>query len=283
MQKIDGKEIARNLREQIKAEVALFAAGFGGARPGLAAIRVGADPASEIYVRNKRKACEEAGMYSEEYPLPASTPQADLLALIDRLNRDRKIHGILVQLPLPAHIEERAILDAVVPEKDVDGFHYVNAGRLLANQPGFVPCTPLGILALLRATETPIAGADAVVVGRSDIVGKPAALLLLHQHATVTLCHSKTKDLAGICRRADILVAAVGRPHFITGEMVKEGAVVIDVGINRLDSGKMVGDVDFDAAALRARAITPVPGGVGPMTIAMLLANTLRAAQWTKP
>ncbi len=283
MQKIDGKEIARNIREQIKAEVAVFVARSGGVRPGLAAIRVGADPASEIYVRNKRKACEEAGMYSEEHPLPASTSQADLLVLIDRLNHDPKIHGILVQLPLPAHIEERTILDAVVPEKDVDGFHYVNAGRLLANQPGFVPCTPLGIIALLRATETPIAGAHAVVVGRSDIVGKPAALLLLHQHATVTLCHSKTKDLAGICRQADILVAAVGRPHFITGEMVKEGAVVIDVGINRLEGGKIVGDVDFDAAALRARAITPVPGGVGPMTIAMLLANTLRAAQWTKP
>jgi methylenetetrahydrofolate dehydrogenase (NADP+)/methenyltetrahydrofolate cyclohydrolase len=282
MHKIDGKEMARNIREQIKAEVAVFVSRSGGTRPGLAAIRVGADPASEIYVRNKRKACEEAGMYSEEHPLPASTSQADLLALIDRLNRDQKIHGILVQLPLPEHLEERAILDAVVPEKDIDGFHYVNAGRLLANQPGFVPCTPLGIIELLRATETPIAGAHAVVVGRSDIVGKPAALLLLHRHATVTLCHSKTKDLAGICRQADILVAAVGRPHFITGEMVKEGAVVIDVGINRLDSGKMVGDVDFDAAALRARAITPVPGGVGPMTIAMLLANTLRAAQWTK-
>ncbi len=279
MQVIDGKALAQQVRARIAAEVA-----SSGLRPGLAAVRVGADPASEIYVRNKRKACEAAGIYSEEHALPADTSERDLFALIARLNDDSRIHGILVQLPLPDGLCERRILDAVSPEKDVDGFHYLNVGKLVAGQAGFVPCTPLGVMELLRAANVEISGAHAVVVGRSDIVGKPVALLLLHQHATVTLCHSKTRHLAEVCRQADILVAAVGRPQVITGEMVREGAVVIDVGINRIDGGKIVGDVDFDAASKRARAITPVPGGVGPMTIAMLLSNTLQSAKWaTKP
>ncbi len=274
MERIDGKEIARQIRARVADEVKAL-----GLRPGLAAVRVGNDPASEIYVRNKRKACEEAGMYSEEHIIPAWS-EAQLLGLISGLNRDPRIHGILVQLPLPAAFDTRHVLDAVVPEKDVDGFHYLNVGKLVAHQPGFVPCTPLGVIELLHAAKVEIAGAHAVVVGRSDIVGKPAALLLLHQNATVTLCHSRTRNLADICRQADILIAAIGKPHFITGEMVKEGAVVIDVGINRLPDGRIVGDVDFEAASARARAITPVPGGVGPMTIAMLLSNTLQAAKW---
>ncbi len=274
MHRIDGKEIARGIRARVAEEVRAL-----GIRPGLAAIRVGNDPASEIYVRSKRKACEEAGMYSEEHIVPAWS-EAQLLGLISGLNRDPRIHGILVQLPLPAAFNTRHVLDAVAPEKDVDGFHYLNVGKLVANQPGFVPCTPLGVIELLRASAVEISGAHAVVVGRSDIVGKPAAMLLLHHHATVTLCHSRTRNLADICREADILVAAIGRPHFIAGEMVREGAVVIDVGINRLADGKIVGDVDFEATSKRAHAITPVPGGVGPMTIAMLLSNTLQAAKW---
>jgi len=273
-ERIDGKEIARQIRVRVAQEVQAL-----GLRPGLAAVRVGNDPASEIYVRNKRKACADAGIYSEEHVIPAWS-EAQLLGLIIGLNRDPRIHGILVQLPLPEGLNTRRVLDAVAPEKDVDGFHYLNVGKLVAHQPGFVPCTPLGIIALLQAAKIEMAGAHAVVVGRSDIVGKPTALLLLHQNATVTLCHSRTRHLGDLCRQADILVAAIGRPHFVKGEMVKEGAVVIDVGINRLPDGRIVGDVDFEAALPRARAITPVPGGVGPMTIAMLLSNTLQAAKW---
>lgn len=276
--RIDGKMIAQQVRARIKGEVEKLPNSL---RPGLAAVLVGENPASKIYVRNKRKACEEVGIYSEEHALPETTSEGDLLSLISRLNRDPKIHGILVQLPLPKQMNERRVLDAVIPEKDVDGFHYINVGKLVANEPGFVPCTPLGIIELLRASNVEMAGAHAVVLGRSNIVGKPAALLLLHRHATVTICHSRTKDLNEICRQADILVAAIGKPEFVKKEMVKEGAVVIDVGINRLSDGRIVGDVDFEAVQERAGAITPVPGGVGPMTIAMLLSNTLQSAKWT--
>jgi methylenetetrahydrofolate dehydrogenase (NADP+)/methenyltetrahydrofolate cyclohydrolase len=277
--RIDGKAIAQAVRARVKAEVEKLGPNH---RPGLAAVLVGENPASKIYVRNKRKACEEVGIYSEEHPLPEETTEGELLSLVERLNHDPKIHGILVQLPLPKQINERKVLDAVIPEKDVDGFHYINVGKLVANEPGFVPCTPLGIIELLLASKVEIAGAHAVVVGRSNIVGKPAALLLLHHHATVTVCHSKTKNLPEVCRQADILVAAIGKPQFIKKEMVKEGAVVIDVGINRLPDGRIVGDVDFDPVQERAGAITPVPGGVGPMTIAMLLSNTLQSAKWKK-
>jgi methylenetetrahydrofolate dehydrogenase (NADP+)/methenyltetrahydrofolate cyclohydrolase len=274
---IDGKAIATAIRVRIQSEIQSLKI-----RPGLAAVLVGDHPASKIYVRNKRKACEAAGIYSEEHSLPEETSEADLLSRIGQLNNNPAIHGILVQLPLPKSLNERRILDAVTPQKDVDGFHYMNVGKLVANENGFYPCTPLGVIALLKATGVTISGAHAVVVGRSNIVGKPAALLLLHENATVTLCHSKTKDLPLICRQADILVAAIGKAKFVTADMVKEGAVVIDVGINRLEDGKLVGDVDFESVAEKASAITPVPGGVGPMTIAMLLANTLQAAKWTK-
>ncbi len=272
---IDGKSIAAEIRTSIKQETQTL-----NVRPGLAAILVGDNPASKIYVRNKRKACEEVGIYSEEYPLVGETSEAELLSLIGRLNHDPKIHGILVQLPLPKQINERRVLDAVAPQKDIDGFHYINVGKLVAKEPGFYPCTPLGIIELIKRSKVDIAGAHAVVIGRSNIVGKPTALLLLHEHATVTLCHSKTKGIDAICRQADILVAAIGKPRFVKKEMVKEGAVVIDVGINRLEDGTLVGDVDFDGVAPHASAITPVPGGVGPMTIAMLLANTLQSAKW---
>jgi len=274
---IDGKAIAAEIRATISQRITSLKI-----TPGLAAVLVGDNPASKIYVRNKRKACDEVGIYSEESVLPEDTSEADLLACIDRLNRDPKIHGILVQLPLPKQINTRRILDAVRPEKDVDGFHYMNVGKLVANEKGLYPCTPLGVIHLIQSTKTQIAGAHAVVIGRSDIVGKPAALLLLHQHATVTLCHSKTGGLDAICREADIVVAAIGRPRFVTEAMVKEGAVVIDVGINRLPDGKLVGDVDFEGVSKVASFITPVPGGVGPMTIAMLLSNTLQAAEWTR-
>ncbi|MFQ5780380.1 MAG: bifunctional methylenetetrahydrofolate dehydrogenase/methenyltetrahydrofolate cyclohydrolase FolD [Nitrospiria bacterium] len=275
--RIDGKMIAQQVRARIKNEVEKLGPGV---TPGLAAILVGENPASKIYVRNKRRMCEEVGIYSEEHALPENTREAELLALIDRLNKDPKIHGILVQLPLPEQIRERLILEAVIPEKDVDGFHYVNAGKLVANETGFVPCTPLGILELLDTVGVEIKGAHAVVVGRSHIVGKPTALLLLHRHATVTVCHSRTRNLEEVCRQADILIAAIGKPQFIKKEMVKEGATVIDVGINRLPGGRLVGDVDYDGVQERAGAITPVPGGVGPMTIAMLLLNTLQSAKW---
>ncbi len=275
MQLIDGKGIAQGIRADIKQEIALLKI-----HPGLAAILVGENPASKIYVRNKRKACEEAGIVSSEHALPEGISEADLLSLIEKLNNNPAIHGILVQLPLPKTLNERTILDAVSPEKDIDGFHYMSVGKLVANESGFYPCTPLGVIALLKAAGVKIAGAHAVVVGRSNIVGKPAALLLLHENATVTLCHSKTNNLPQICRQADILVAAIGKAQFVTADMVKQGAVVIDVGINRTEDGKLVGDVDFEAVAEKTSAITPVPGGVGPMTIAMLLANTLQSAKW---
>jgi methylenetetrahydrofolate dehydrogenase (NADP+)/methenyltetrahydrofolate cyclohydrolase len=272
---IDGKKIAAEIREKIRQEV-LRLQGATGKVPGLGAVLVGADPASATYVRTKTKACQEAGIYSRQVTLPGDILQTDLLRRIHELNQDPAIHGILVQLPLPSHLEERSILEAVDPRKDVDGFTFANVGRLVENQAQFLPCTPAGILELLDREGVEIKGKTAVVVGRSEIVGKPVAFLLLHRHATVTICHSRTADLGAETRRADILVAGVGRPRLIRGDMVKVGAVVIDVGINRVE-GKLVGDVDFESAVQVASAITPVPGGVGPMTVAMLLRNTLRA------
>lgn len=249
-----------------------------GINPGLAVIIVGDDPASRVYVNNKKKACEEVGIYSEEYALPAETPQSELMSLIDKLNHDSKISGILVQLPLPDGFDEEAVINAINPNKDVDAFHPVNVGKIMVGNYDFVPCTPAGVMELIKESGIDPAGKECVVVGRSNIVGKPQAMLLLHSNATVTICHSRTKDLAEKTRRADILVAAVGKPNFITGDMIKPGAVVIDVGINRLENKKLVGDVDFEEAEKIAGAITPVPGGVGPMTIAMLMRNTIKAA-----
>lgn len=277
-QMIDGKALALSLRESIAQEVSLLQKNTG-VQPGLAAVLVGDDPASAIYVRNKKIACEKAGLYPQEHLLPSSTTEEALLDLIHQLNADPKIHGILVQLPLPPHIESKAILQAVSPEKDADGFHPVNVGRLVEGDPVFVPCTPKGVIHMIDSTGLDIAGKRAVVIGRSNIVGKPIAMLLLHRHATVTICHSRTKDLPSVVREADIVIAAIGKPYFVTPDMIKERAVVIDVGINRLDNGKLVGDVDFDRVKAHAGWITPVPGGVGPMTIAMLLQNTLESAK----
>ena len=245
--------------------------------PGLAVILSGENPASEIYVRNKKKMCDTIGIYSEVIKLPADVAQDDLIAQIERLNADSKIHGILVQLPLPKHLDEAWVLSRILPEKDVDGFHIDNAGRLFTGLPGVIACTPKGILYMLKKAGIPLVGKETVVIGRSNIVGKPAAMLLLQEHCTVTICHSRTKDLPSITRRADILVAAIGKPRFVTRDMVKPGAVVIDVGVNRVD-GKVCGDVDFDAVSEVASYITPVPGGVGKMTISMLMENTLEAA-----
>jgi len=245
----------------------------------LATVLVGDNPASATYVRNKRKACADAGIESFAHELPATTAQDDLLALVQRLNEDRRVNGILVQLPLPDHLDEKAIIDAIHPDKDVDGLHPWNQARLVLGRPGLRPCTPLGIMRLIETTGVDIKGARAVVVGRSSLVGKPVAFLLLERHATLTICHSRTRDLADEVSRADILVAAIGRPKMVQGEWVRPGSVVIDVGINRTSDGKLVGDVDFEAAKERAAFITPVPGGVGPMTVAMLLNNTLTAAR----
>ncbi|MGD9850499.1 MAG: bifunctional methylenetetrahydrofolate dehydrogenase/methenyltetrahydrofolate cyclohydrolase FolD [Nitrospirales bacterium] len=275
---IDGKALALTLRECIAQGVQDLNR-MSGIRPGLAAVLVGDDPASAVYVKNKKLACEKAGLYPQEHRLPASTTQHDLLDLINQMNADTRIHGILVQLPLPSHIDTKVILQAVSPEKDADGFHPFNVGRLVEGDPVFVPCTPKGVIHMIDSTGEAIAGKRAVVIGRSNIVGKPVAMLLLHRHATVTICHSRTKDLSGVVREADIVIAAIGKPHFVTADMVKEGAMVIDVGINRLADGKLVGDVDFDRVKERAGWISPVPGGVGPMTIAMLLQNTLESAQ----
>jgi methylenetetrahydrofolate dehydrogenase (NADP+)/methenyltetrahydrofolate cyclohydrolase len=273
---IDGKGFAARLRGRIADEAAGLKA--RGVVPGLAAVLVGEDPASQVYVRNKGRQTLEAGMHSEEHRLDSTVSEQELLALIERLNRDPGVHGILVQLPLPAHIDEARVINAVAPEKDVDGFHVSNVGRLATGQKALVPCTPLGCLMLLRDRLGSLEGLNAVVVGRSNIVGKPMAQLLLRESCTVTVAHSRTRNLPEVCARADILVAAVGRPRMVTGDWVKPGATVIDVGINRVEGEKgVVGDVDFDAAARVAGAITPVPGGVGPMTIACLLANTLTA------
>lgn len=273
---IDGKAVAARICEELKAKVAALTA--AGKQPGLAVIIVGNNPASRVYVNNKKKKCAELGIYSEEHALAESVTEAELLGLIDRLNQDPKIHGILVQLPLPEHLNEQLILDRISPAKDVDGFHPVNVGRMLIGLPGFLPCTPAGVMELIKETGINIAGKECVVVGRSNIVGKPQGILLLREHGTVTICHSRTKDLGEVCRRADILVVAVGKAELITGEMVKPGAVVIDVGMNRNEAGKLVGDVQFDSVAQVAGWITPVPGGVGPMTIAMLMRNTVESA-----
>ncbi|MFV0383177.1 bifunctional methylenetetrahydrofolate dehydrogenase/methenyltetrahydrofolate cyclohydrolase [Paracoccus sp. (in: a-proteobacteria)] len=271
---IDGAGFAAGLRARIATEVAAMAR--RGIKPGLAVVLVGEDPASQVYVRAKGRQTVEAGMNSYEHHLPAATPEADLLDLIARLNADPAVNGILVQLPLPAGMNEAAVINAIDPAKDVDGFHILNAGRLATGQKAMVPCTPLGCLMLLRDRLGDLSGANAVVIGRSNIVGKPMAQLLLRDSATVTVAHSRTRDLPALCRSADILVAAVGRAHFVKGDWIRPGATVIDVGINRTDDG-LVGDVDFAAACQIAGAITPVPRGVGPMTIACLLANTLTA------
>ena len=274
---IDGKAISAQMRGEIAEKTAKYIEETG-IRPGLAVIIVGEDPASQVYVRNKKRACEEVGFYSEEIALPANTDMATLRGVIERLNADDKIHGILVQLPLPAQLDEGEVIMMIDPCKDVDAFHPSNVGRVMSGGYTFVPCTPAGVMELLKRSGVEIAGRECVVVGRSNIVGKPMAMLLLEANGTVTVCHSKTKDLTEVCRRADILVSAVGRPYFITADMVKPGAAVVDVGINRLPNGKLVGDVDYDAVEPIASYITPVPGGVGPMTITMLLCNTLTAA-----
>lgn len=280
---IDGKAFAAQLRERVGVQAAKFEEQTG-RKAGLAVVLVGEDPASQVYVRSKHTATVAANMESFEHRLPADTSDADLLALVERLNNDAAVDGILVQLPLPGHLDEQAVIAAISPDKDVDGFHVINAGRLAVGQTGFVPCTPLGCMMLLADRLGDLSGLEAVVIGRSNIVGKPMAQLLLDANATVTIAHSRTKDLPGVVRRADIVVAAVGRPEMVKGDWLKDGATIIDVGINRLppepgsDKGRLVGDVDYAAAQNVASAITPVPGGVGPMTIAVLLRNTLVAA-----
>jgi methylenetetrahydrofolate dehydrogenase (NADP+) / methenyltetrahydrofolate cyclohydrolase len=275
---LDGKSIAKKVRDEVTAEVARFVAAHG-RPPGLSVVLVGEDPASVVYTRNKEKACKEAGMKGELHRLPPTTTERELTSLLERLNAADDVDGILVQLPLPKGIDEQKVLDLVRPEKDVDGFHPVNAGLLSSGRPHLVPCTPRGCMRFLEEARIDPTGMRALVVGRSNIVGKPMAQLLLAKHATVTIAHSRTRDLAERCREADILVAAIGRAHMIRGDWIKEGAVVLDVGINRTDEGKLVGDVDTEAAKARAGFITPVPGGVGPMTIACLLENTLVAAR----
>ena len=274
---IDGKKIAAETRAEIAAQVEEQKA--AGVTPGLAVIIVGENPASQVYVRNKHKACGEVGMYSEVIEMPGDTTEETLLAKIAALNADETIDGILVQLPLPKHINEDNVINAIRPDKDVDAFHPINTGKIMIGNPDFLPCTPAGVMVMLKKSGIDITGKNCVVVGRSNIVGKPMAMLLLGANGTVTVCHSKTKDLAAVTREADILVVAIGRADFITGDMIKEGAVVIDVGMNRREDGKLTGDVDFASAAERASYITPVPGGVGPMTITMLLQNTLTASK----
>lgn len=272
---ISGKEVSQSVREKVAKAAAELTA--KGKKPGLAVIIVGEDPASKVYVANKKKACAEVGFYSEEYALPENTEMKDLLELIDVLNDREDIDGILCQLPLPKHLDEKAVIDRIRPDKDVDAFSPVNVGKIMIGDYDFLPCTPAGVMEMLEYSGISVEGKDCVVIGRSNIVGKPMAMLLLHKNGTVTVCHSRTKNLADICSKADILVAAVGRANFVTADMVKEGAVVIDVGMNRVD-GKLCGDVDFAAVEPKASYITPVPGGVGPMTISMLMKNTLKAA-----
>jgi methylenetetrahydrofolate dehydrogenase (NADP+)/methenyltetrahydrofolate cyclohydrolase len=275
---IDGKARAAQLTEEVGRRVAERVA-TGKGRPGLAVVLVGENPASQVYVRNKRRTTEAAGMRSIAYDLPAAIPQADLLALIETLNRDPVVHGILVQLPLPAHVDGELVTERIDPAKDVDGFHPYNIGRLVLKRPLLRPCTPYGCVTLLKDTGEDLAGKHAVIIGQSNIVGRPMALELLMERCTVTICHSKTRDLPGLVRQADILVAGIGKARFVQGDWIKPGAIVIDVGVNRGEDGKLCGDVDFEAAKQHAAWITPVPGGVGPMTIATLLANTLRAAE----
>jgi methylenetetrahydrofolate dehydrogenase (NADP+)/methenyltetrahydrofolate cyclohydrolase len=273
---LDGKSLAASIRLDLKQKVDALVR--HGVQPGLAVILAGDDPASKVYVRNKTHACEEVGVRSQQIDYPASVTQEELIGRIRKLNADPAVHGILVQLPLPKHIDSARVLEAVAPQKDVDGFHESNLGALLAGKPRVVPCTPAGVMRILEHAGVALAGKHAVVIGRSNIVGKPVALLLLQKDASVTICHSKTKNLAEICRQADVLIAAVGRAKLVTSAMVKPGACVVDVGVNRLPDGKLAGDVDFDAVKEVAGAITPVPGGVGPMTIAMLLENCVKSA-----
>lgn len=274
---IDGKAVSRAVRARVAQET--LALKEQGVTPGLAVILVGEDPASQVYVRNKEKACAEVGFYSEKYTLPADTTQAQLNALVDELNAKKEINGILCQLPLPPHLSDKEVIARIDPTKDVDAFHPENVGAIMIGDYRFLPCTPAGVMELIRSTGTDLTGKRAVVLGRSNIVGKPMAMLLLHENATVTIAHSKTQNLAELTRQADVLVAAVGRPKFVTADMVKPGAVVIDVGMDRDENGKLCGDVDFDGVSPVCGAITPVPGGVGPMTISMLLENTLTAAK----
>lgn len=275
---ISGKEVSTSIRAKIKEEAQKLRDDYG-IQPGLAVILVGNDPASQIYVRNKQKACEEVGFHAFEYRLNENSTQEQLLDLIGVLNKDNKVHGILVQLPLPDHIDPQTVINTISPEKDVDAFHPINVGKIMLGDYEFLPCTPAGVMELIDSTGVEISGKNCVVVGRSNIVGKPMAMLLLHRNATVTICHSRTKNLAEVCAGADILVSAVGKAHFITADMVKEGAMVIDVGMNHDENGKLCGDVEFSTVEPRASYITPVPGGVGPMTITMLMKNTLRAAE----
>lgn len=274
---IDGKVISAAVKAEVAEEVSKLKE--QGITPGLAVIIVGEDPASKVYVANKEKACEAIGMASYKYALPENTSEAELLELIQKLNNDDKVNGILCQLPLPRHLNEELIINSIVPEKDVDAFHPHNVGKIMIGNYDFLPCTPAGIMEMLKYENIDIEGKECVVIGRSNIVGKPMSMLLLHKNGTVTVCHSRTKNLKEVCRRADILVAAVGRANFVSADMVKEGAVVIDVGINRLDNGKLCGDVNFEEVEPIASYITPVPGGVGPMTIATLMKNTLTAAK----
>lgn len=274
---IDGKAVSKAVKEQVKAECDGLKA--KGVTPGLAVIIVGDDPASQVYVRNKERACEECGFYSEKYALPENTTQKELNALVDRLNKDDKINGILCQLPLPKHLDDKEVINRIDPIKDVDAFHPVNVGAIMIGDYSFLPCTPAGVMELIKSTGVDICGKKAVVIGRSNIVGKPMAMLLLHSNATVEITHSKTADLKEVTKTADILVAAIGKAKFVTADMVKEGAVVIDVGMNRDENGKLCGDVDFENVKDKCSFITPVPGGVGPMTISMLMRNTLTAAK----
>lgn len=275
---ISGKIVSQRVSNDVKRETESIKA-KNGIVPGLAVVIVGDDPASRVYVNNKKKACAEVGFKSEEYALPAETTQEELIALVKKLNASPEINGILVQLPLPKHINEKAVIEAISPEKDVDAFHVSNVGRIMIGDYHFLPCTPAGVMELIHSENIEICGKNCVVIGRSNIVGKPMAMLLLHENGTVTITHSRTKNLSEITRNADILVAAVGKPKFVTGDMVKNGAVVIDVGMDRDENGKLCGDVDFDSVEPKASYITPVPGGVGPMTIAMLMKNTLMAAK----
>ena len=275
---IDGKAVSAAVKQEVADETAKLR-DEKGLKVGLAVVIVGNDPASRVYVNNKKKACEAVGFQSYEYALDENTTQEQLLDLVNVLSRDDRVNGILVQLPLPKHIDEKAVINAISPDKDVDAFHPINVGKIMIGEYSFLPCTPAGVMRLIESTGTDITGKQCVVIGRSNIVGKPQAMLLLQKNGTVTICHSKTKNLKEICLGADILVVAIGRANFVTGDMIKEGAVVIDVGMNRLENGKLCGDVEFESAEKKASFITPVPGGVGPMTIAMLMKNTLTAAK----
>ncbi len=274
---VDGKKLSIKIKEELKDEVKELK--LQGLKPGLAVILVGDNPASRVYVNSKKRACEEIGIYSEEYSLSKETSQEDIIKLIEKLNVKENIHGILVQLPLPEHINEQKVINIINPLKDVDAFHPINVGKIMLNDALLLPCTPAGIMEIIKESGVKVEGKECVIVGRSNIVGKPQAMLLLHQHGTVTICHSRTKNLKEVCLRADILVVAVGVAQLITGDMIKPGAIVIDVGMNRLENKKLVGDVDFNSAVKVASVITPVPGGVGPMTIAMLMKNTIIASK----